>query len=203
MTQTAAQCHRTATADPPKVQDGPATTTGRNQAQRKTSADARRTPVPPPPAIASGLSAARSTGRPAALLDGAVTAYPPTTDRRTWRVVHRVGGRRVERSAGRDAAQVWAAVLACQEDLLVAARPLSATSVSGLVEAYVQQHEGRWDVRTVHDRGVDLGGLRRFGHTVPCHRLDRSLLQRAVDACGTPRRGEFVRRRIRHLLAWG
>jgi hypothetical protein len=118
-------------------------------------------------------------------------------------VTHCLDQRRVERSAGRTPAHAWAAVLAAQEDLAAMVRPRSALPVDVLVADYLRQHAGRWDARTVHDRGTDLRVLARFGAGVACHRLDCALLQRAVVACGTPRPGEFIRRRLRHLLRWG
>jgi hypothetical protein len=85
-----------------------------------------RRPVPPPPAVAAELRAAVRERRPAALLDGMVMAYPPTAARGTWRLSYRLGSTRVERSAGRTPAHVWAATLAARTDLEVAARPRSA-----------------------------------------------------------------------------
>jgi hypothetical protein len=61
------------------------------------------------------LAAASRAGRPARLLDGGGHRLPAVGCRGTWRVTHRVGDRWAERSAGRGAAQVWAAILAGQE----------------------------------------------------------------------------------------
>jgi hypothetical protein len=139
----AAICRKVATGGSFDDADGPDPAAG---VQQPTWAGRpRRAPVPPPPAAAIALAAAAREGQPAALLDGMVTAYPPSGARGTWRVVHRLGERRIERSAGRTSAHVWAAVLAAQEDLIVASRPRAAVRVGQLVEDYLHQHAGRWD----------------------------------------------------------
>lgn len=134
--------------------------------------------------------------------DMAVSVYPPSRARRGWRVYWT--GAKAARSTGSSTATVWMALNAAvaANAAARAERTHSWRTVGAMLDDYLETQRVDWAGTTYQCRRGDLSGLREAAEGLACRDLTKAHFAKAVNRCGSKKRGGHVRRVTLTALAW-